>query len=79
MPALARAAPAARLAYDDDSLTSALASHPHLRSARSYIMEDGVVYLALADKAYPKKLAFAYLLDVQREFVGELQREHGPQ
>jgi hypothetical protein len=42
-------------------------------------MEDGVVYLALADKAYPKKLAFAYLLDVQREFVGELQREQGPQ
>ena len=42
-------------------------------------MEDGIVYLALTDKAYPKRLAFGYLIDVQREFASELRRDHGEQ
>ena len=42
-------------------------------------MEDGIVYLALADKSYPKKLVFGYLADVHREFAAELRRDHGDQ
>jgi vesicle transport protein SEC22 len=34
----------------------------------SYIIETGVCYLTMCDKSYPKKLAFQYLEDLQREF-----------
>jgi hypothetical protein len=44
---------------------------------RSYIMEDGIVYLVLAEKTYPKKLAFSYLADVHSHFVEELRKEAG--
>lgn len=33
-----------------------------------YLIEGGVCYLTLADKAYPKKLAYQYLEELQREF-----------
>lgn len=33
-----------------------------------YIIEGGVCYLTLCDRAYPKKLAYQYLEDLQREF-----------
>lgn len=33
-----------------------------------YLIEGGVCYLTLADKAYPKKLAYQYLEDLQKEF-----------
>ena len=33
-----------------------------------YVIEGGVCYLTLADKAYPKKLAYQYLEDLQQEF-----------
>ncbi|KAI8909074.1 Longin-like domain-containing protein [Gorgonomyces haynaldii] len=33
-----------------------------------YLIEFGVVYLALCEKGYPKKLAFAYLEELQHEF-----------
>ena len=40
-----------------------------------YLTEDGVCYLCLADKGYPKKLAYQYLEELQREF----SRLYGPQ
>eukprot|EP00897_Mesotaenium_endlicherianum_P009094 jgi/Mesen1/8212/ME000442S07487 len=33
-----------------------------------YIIEGGVCYLTLCDRAYPKKLAYQYLEELQREF-----------
>ena len=33
-----------------------------------YLIEGGVCYLTLADRGYPKKLAYQYLEDLQREF-----------
>lgn len=39
------------------------------------IDEYGVCYLTLTDKAYPKKLAYQYLEELQSEF----SRMHGPQ
>ncbi|KAK9809379.1 hypothetical protein WJX73_010317 [Symbiochloris irregularis] len=34
-----------------------------------YLIEGGVCYLTLADKGYPKKLAYQYLEDLQKEFA----------
>merc|ERR1719482_272933 len=42
-----------------------------------YITKEGVCYLALFDKSYPKKLAFAFLEDIHRCFQEELKREFG--
>lgn len=33
-----------------------------------YLIEYGVCYLVICDKSYPKKLAFAYLEELQKEF-----------
>ena len=41
------------------------------------MIEDGICYLTLTDKSYPKRLAFLFLEDVAKEFVEELTREHG--
>ncbi len=40
-----------------------------------YVIEGDVCYLTLTDKAYPKKLAFQYLDELQSEF----SRLYGPQ
>ena len=45
--------------------------------ARSYMIEDGICYLTLTDKTYPKRLAFLFLEDISREFVLDLKSEHG--
>ncbi|KAJ3393117.1 SNAP receptor [Entophlyctis sp. JEL0112] len=37
-------------------------------SVGSYLIEFGVCYLTLCDRSYPKKLAFAYLEEIQTEF-----------
>jgi vesicle transport protein SEC22 len=42
-----------------------------------YIIENGVCYLALADKAYPKRLAFLFLEEISKDFENELRRDHG--
>lgn len=42
-----------------------------------YRMDDGVVYMALFDRSYPKNLAFAFLEDIFRLFQEELKREFG--
>ena len=41
-----------------------------------YIISDGVCYLTLCEKSYPKRLAFAYLSEVCEGFVDELKRDH---
>eukprot|EP00933_Yihiella_yeosuensis_P037613 TRINITY_DN31603_c0_g1_i1.p1 TRINITY_DN31603_c0_g1~~TRINITY_DN31603_c0_g1_i1.p1 ORF type:complete len:225 (+),score=50.28 TRINITY_DN31603_c0_g1_i1:136-810(+) len=42
-----------------------------------YSMDNGVCYMALFDRSYPKNLAFAFLEDVHRLFQEELKREFG--
>lgn len=42
-----------------------------------YTMAEGVVFMALFDKSYPKNLAFAFLEDINRLFQEELKREFG--
>jgi hypothetical protein len=48
----------------------------------SYIIEFGVCYLCLCEKSYPKKLAFQYLDELQKEFQtqfgAEMQRVARP-
>lgn len=43
----------------------------------NYVIEDGICFLAMCDKSYPRKLVFAYLTDVHREFVAELRASLG--
>lgn len=33
-----------------------------------YVISNGIVYLTIADKSYPRKLAFSYLDEVSKEF-----------
>jgi len=42
-----------------------------------YSTRDGVCYLALFDKGYPKNLAFAFLEDIHKLFQEDLKREFG--
>lgn len=42
-----------------------------------YMISDGICYLALTDKGYPKRLAFLFLEEVCHDFVEDLQEEHG--
>lgn len=42
-------------------------------SSASYLIEKGVCYLVLCEGSFPKKLAFAYLEDLQAEF----HEQHG--
>jgi vesicle transport protein SEC22 len=43
-----------------------------------YRIAQGIVYLALTPKAYPKKLAFVFLDEVLHAFVSFLQQQVGP-
>lgn len=40
-----------------------------------YIIEDGICYLCIADKSYPRKLAFSYLSAVSKEFSSTFGQE----
>ena len=40
-----------------------------------YIIDSDVCYLTLADRSYPKKLAFQYLEELQREFFSLYGRD----
>uniref|UniRef100_M4BEI4 Longin domain-containing protein n=1 Tax=Hyaloperonospora arabidopsidis (strain Emoy2) TaxID=559515 RepID=M4BEI4_HYAAE len=42
-----------------------------------YLMQEGVCYLTLADRGFPKRLAFLYLEEVHVGFVEELERDSG--
>jgi hypothetical protein len=39
------------------------------RVSPSYIIVDGVAYLTIAERSYPRKLAFSYLDEVSKEFT----------
>jgi vesicle transport protein SEC22 len=41
------------------------------------MIEEGICYLTLTDKTYPKRLAFLFLEDIAKEFVLDLRAEHG--
>ena len=42
-----------------------------------YIIENGICYLALTEKGYPKRLAFLFLEEIGREFTDYLKLEYG--
>ena len=53
------------------SKTSALAPRMTVESGKysfHYLLSTGVCYLTLVEKGYPKKLAYQYLEELQREF-----------
>lgn len=43
----------------------------------SYMIEQGICFLTLAEKGYPKRLAFLYLEEIHQAFVGELRNDYG--
>lgn len=42
-----------------------------------FVTKEGVCYLALFDKGYPKNLAFSFLEDIHKLFQEDLKREFG--
>ena len=40
-----------------------------------YIVEHGVCYLTVTDRAYPKKLAYQYLAELQAQFDAEYRTQ----
>lgn len=49
----------------------------HGNTTLSYMIEQGICYLTLADKGYPKRLAFLYLEEIHQEFEQELRNDYG--
>mmetsp|Transcript_4854 Transcript_4854/g.9287 ORF Transcript_4854/g.9287 Transcript_4854/m.9287 type:complete len:194 (+) Transcript_4854:383-964(+) len=43
-----------------------------------YLIQDGIVYLTLSERSYPKRLAFLYLHEIADGFVEELSNDYGP-
>ena len=41
------------------------------------MVQDGVVYLTIAERNYPQKLAFLYLKDISECFTEELKNTYG--
>ncbi|TMW62167.1 hypothetical protein Poli38472_009660 [Pythium oligandrum] len=42
-----------------------------------YLIQEGVCYLTLSDRSFPKRLAFLYLDEIHAGFVEELTRDYG--
>lgn len=42
-----------------------------------YMIDNGICYLTLTDKAYPKRLVFLFLEDLAKDFTDSLKEEHG--
>ncbi|DBA00597.1 TPA: hypothetical protein N0F65_007726 [Lagenidium giganteum] len=42
-----------------------------------YLIQEGVCYLTLSDRSFPKRLAFLYLEEIHGGFVEELERDYG--
>jgi vesicle transport protein SEC22 len=42
-----------------------------------YMIDNGICYLSLTEKAYPKRLAFLFLEEIAREFEADLRAEYG--
>ena len=62
-----------RLAYETEQRCT-IESAPYVFH---YLIEFGVCYLTLCEKSYPKKLAFAYLEELQKEFQEKYGHEIG--
>ena len=43
----------------------------------SYMIDNGICYLTLTDKSYPKRLAFLFLEEISKDFEADLRAEHG--
>ena len=43
----------------------------------SYQVQDGIVYLTIAERSYPQKLAFLFLKEVADCFLEELKNSYG--
>ncbi len=43
----------------------------------SYMIDNGICYLTLTDKSYPKRLAFLFLEEISKDFIADLKAEHG--
>eukprot|EP01039_Chlorochromonas_danica_P006793 gene6793-7505_t len=42
-----------------------------------YMIDNGICYLTLTEKSYPKRLAFLFLEEICRDFEADLRAEHG--
>ena len=42
-----------------------------------YMIDQGICYLALTDKSYPKRLAFLFLEEIAKDFTADLNAEYG--
>ncbi len=43
----------------------------------SYLIENGMCFLTLTEKSYPKRLAFLFLEEIAKEFEADLRAEYG--
>ena len=41
------------------------------------MIENGICYLTLTEKSYPKRLAFLFLEEIGKEFESDLKSEYG--
>ena len=41
------------------------------------MIDNGICYLTLTDKTYPKRLVFLFLEEIAKEFIDSLKEEHG--
>jgi vesicle transport protein SEC22 len=41
------------------------------------MIDNGICYLSLTEKSYPKRLAFLFLEEICRDFETDLRTEHG--
>ena len=41
------------------------------------MIDQGICYLTLTEKSYPKRLAFLFLEEISKDFESELKSEYG--
>lgn len=68
-PTLNHAVPSKVVLIHYSALPSYVMSRLRLILSSSYLIVDNVVYLTIADKSYPRKLAFSYLDELSKEFA----------
>jgi Regulated-SNARE-like domain len=50
------------------TLATLFVKDTNIETSYSYLISDNVVFLTIADKSYPRKLAFSYLDELSKEF-----------
>jgi vesicle transport protein SEC22 len=43
----------------------------------SYLIDNGICYLTLTERTYPKRLAFLFLEEICKDFEADLKAEYG--